>query len=215
MRAIWQSWATGEPLRFEGEFYRHTLMTPFFNPGANPFGNPPVILAGVGPSDDQNCRRGGRRVLLARLHHAAIPAGGDVARLAGGRAAAGKDDFDGFEMCGMPFIVTGVDDDGLRAAVAATRKQIAFYGSTPAYRPVLDLHGWGDLGLELNRMSKLGEWDAMGELITDEMVREIAIVAAPDQVATRLLAEYGDIFTRTGFYAPYAVPEGFWESDQS
>ena len=94
--------------------------------------------------------------------------------LRAGRAAAGKADLDGFQMCGMPFIVTGVDEDAIRAADAATRKQIAFYGSTPAYRPVLDLHGWGHLSEELNRLSKLGEWDEMGRLITDEMVNEIA-----------------------------------------
>jgi alkanesulfonate monooxygenase SsuD/methylene tetrahydromethanopterin reductase-like flavin-dependent oxidoreductase (luciferase family) len=114
-------------------------------------------------------------------------------------------------MCGMPFIVTDIDEDELKAADAATRKQIAFYGSTPAYRPVLDLHGWGDLSYELNRLSKLGEWDEMGRLITDDMVNEIAIVAAPDEVADRLLATYGDVFTRTGFYAPYAVQDGFWD----
>ena len=211
MRAIWHSWATGEKLHFVGDFYRHTLMTPFFNPGPNPFGNPPVILAGVGP---QMTRVAGEVAdgffvhgftTERYLREVTVPA------LRAGRAAAGKDDLDGFEMCGMPFVVTGVDDDQIRAADAATRKQIAFYGSTPAYRPVLDLHGWGHLGDELNHMSKRGEWDEMGRLITDEMLHEIAIVAPPDQVAERLLAKYGDVFTRTGFYAPYAVRDGFWE----
>jgi probable F420-dependent oxidoreductase len=211
MRAIWQSWATGERLRFEGEFYRHTLMTPFFNPGPNPFGSPPVILAGVGPRMTQIAGEVADGFFLhgftteRYLRVVTLPA------LREGRAAGGKHDLHGFEMCGMPFIVTGVDDDQVRTADALTRKQIAFYGSTPAYRPVLELHGWGHLTDELNRLSKLGEWDAMGRLITDEMVHEIAIVAPPDQVVERLLAAYGDVFTRTGFYAPYPVPDGFWE----
>jgi probable F420-dependent oxidoreductase len=211
MRAIWDSWATGERLQFVGEFYSHTLMTPFFNPGPNPFGSPPVILAGVGP---QMTRVAGEVADGFFLHGFTTPRylrEVTLPALRAGRAAAGKDGLDGFEMCGMPFIVTGVDKDELKAADTATRKQIAFYGSTPAYRPVLDLHGWGDLSDELNRLSKLGQWDEMGRLITDEMVNEIAIVAPPDEVADRLLATYGDVFTRTGFYAPYAVPDGFWD----
>lgn len=211
MRAIWHCWATGEKLHFVGEYYRHTLMTPFFNPGPNPFGTPPVILAGVGP---QMTRVAGEVADGFFLHGFTTPRylrEVTLPALHAGRAAAGKADLDGFAMCGMPFIVTGVDEDQVRAADSATRKQIAFYGSTPAYWPVLELHGWGHLGEELNRLSKLGEWDEMGRLITDEMVNEIAIVAPPGQVAERLLATYGDVFTRTGFYAPYAVPDGFWD----
>jgi probable F420-dependent oxidoreductase len=211
VRAIWHSWDTGEPLHFVGEFYAHTLMTPFFNPGPNPYGNPPIILAGVGPRMTEvagevadgffvhgfTTERYLRQTTLPALHK--------------GRAAAGKDDLAGFEISGLPFILTGDNDDQLRAADTAVRKQIAFYSSTPAYRPVLELHGWGDLGEELNMMSKRGEWDEMGRRITDEMLHEFAIVAPPGQVAERLLARYGDVFTRAGFYAPYPVPDGFWE----
>jgi len=211
MQAIWHSWATGEELHFVGEFYRHTLMTPFFNPGPNAFGNPPVILAGVGP---QMTRVAGEVADGFFLHgftterylrEVTLPA------LRAGRAEAGKDDLDGFEICGLPFIVTGTSGDEIRAADAAARAQIAFYGSTPAYRRVLDLHGWGHLSEELNLLSKQGKWNEMGSRITDEMLHEFAIVAPPDQVAQRLLATYGDVFTRTGFYAPYRAPEGFWD----
>jgi probable F420-dependent oxidoreductase len=211
MRAIWHSWASGEPLRFVGEFYTHTLMTPFFNPGPNPYGNPPIILAGVGPRMTEVAGEVADGFFLhgftteRYLREVTVPA------LTKGRATAGKDDLSGFEVIGMPFIVTGTDDEQMKAADAAVRRQIAFYGSTPAYRPVLELHGWGDLGGELNAMSKRGEWEAMGRRITDEMLHEFAIVAPADQVADQLLAMYGDVFTRTGFYAPYAMPEGFWE----
>ncbi|HUO39748.1 MAG TPA: LLM class F420-dependent oxidoreductase [Mycobacterium sp.] len=211
MRAIWHSWSTGHPLRFVGEFYSHTLMTPFFNPGPNPYGTPPVILAGVGPRMTEVAGEVADGFFVhgfttqRYLREVTLPA------LCKGRASAGKDDLKGFEISGLPFIVTGTDEQQIRAADDAVRKQIAFYGSTPAYRPVLDLHGWTDLSPELNAMSKRGEWDAMGRRITDEMLHEFAIVAPPDQVAERLLARYGDIFTRTGFYAPYSVPEGFWD----
>jgi len=211
MRAIWHCWETGEKLDFAGDYYQHTLMTPFFDPGPNPFGPPPVILAGVGPMMTKVAGEVADGFFLhgfttpRYLREVTLPA------LLSGRAAGGKNDLDGFEMCGMPFIVTGDTEEQIQVADEATRKQIAFYGSTPAYRPVLELHGWGHLSEELNRLSKLGEWDEMGRLITDEMVNEIAIVAPPDKVAERLLATYGDVFTRTGFYAPYAVADGFWE----
>ncbi|MBV8928465.1 MAG: TIGR03617 family F420-dependent LLM class oxidoreductase [Mycobacteriaceae bacterium] len=211
VRAIWHSWATGEPLRFVGDFYTHTLMTPFFNPGRNPYGNPPIILAGVGPRMTQVAGEVADGFFLhgftteRYLREVTLPA------LRQGRAATGKDNLDGFQISGIPFLVTGPDDASVHAADAAVRKQIAFYGSTPAYRPVLDLHGWGDLQPELNALSKRGEWDEMGRRITDEMLQEFAIVAPRDQIARILLDKYGDVFTRTGFYAPYPVPDGFWE----
>lgn len=211
MRAIWHCWATGEPLHFVGEFYSHTLMTTFFDPGPNPYGNPPIILGGVGPRMTKVAGEVADGFFVhgftteRYLREKTLPA------LREGRAAAGTEDLAGFEICGLPFILTGTNADEMRVADTAVRKQLAFYGSTPAYWPVLELHGWGGLGEELNMMSKRGEWNEMGRLITDEMVHEFAIVAPPDQVAERLLALYGDVFTRTGFYAPYPVPDGFWE----
>ena len=169
MREI-HSWATGELLNFVGEFYTHTLMTPFFNPGLSPYGNPPIILAGVGPRMTQVAGEVADGFFVhgftteRYLRETTLPA------LRLGRAAVGNDNLDGFAIRGLPFIVTGPDEKHVRAADAATRKQIAIYGSTPAYRPVLEMHGWGQLGEELNQLSKRGEWDQMGRLITDEML---------------------------------------------
>ncbi len=211
MRAIWRNWATGEALHFIGEFYTHTLMTPFFNPGPNPYGNPPIILAGVGTRMTEVAGEAADGLFVHAftteryLREITLPA------LRNGRAAAGKDTLDGFEISGLPFIVTGSDTASVQAAEAAVRRQIAFYGSTPEYRPVLDAHGWGDLGAELHALSKRGAWDEMSRQITDELLHEFAIVAPPEQVAEQLLAKYGDIFTRTGFHAPYPLPQGFWQ----
>jgi probable F420-dependent oxidoreductase len=210
MREI-HSWATGELLNFVGEFYTHTLMTPFFNPGLSPYGNPPIILAGVGPRMTQVAGEVADGFFVHGFTTERYMRETTLRALRLGRAAVGNDNLDGFAISGLPFIVTGPDEKHVRAADAATRKQIAIYGSTPAYRPVLEMHGWGQLGEELNQLSKRGEWDQMGRLITDEMLHEFAIVAPPDQVAERLLTRYGDVFTRTGFYAPYSVPDGFWE----
>lgn len=211
MRAIWHSWATGEPLDFRGAYYTHTLMTPFFNPGPNPHGNPPIMLAGVGTRMTEVAGEVADGFFAHAfttgryLRETTLPA------LRSGRAAAGADTLAGFEISGLPFIVTGTGRASVRAADVAVRNQLAFYGSTPAYRPVLDAHGWGDLGDEWNVLAKRGAWDDMGRRVTDELLHEFAIVAPPERVAEQLLTRYGDIFTRTGCYAPYPVPDGFWE----
>ncbi len=159
MRAIWDSWLTGEKLEFRGEFYTHTLMTPFFTPPASDlegFGTPKVFLAGVGElmtevagevCDGFLCHGFTTEKYLREV---TIPA------LERGRAKAGKT-MEGFEIVGPSFVVTGNNDEEMEQAAAGTRQQIAFYGSTPAYRKVLDIHGWGGLQDELNAMSKQGK----------------------------------------------------------
>jgi probable F420-dependent oxidoreductase len=89
---------------------------------------------------------------------------------------SGRDRRD-FQLVCPVFVVTGEKETELAAAAATTRKQIAFYGSTPAYRKVLEMHGWGDLQHELHRLSVRGDWDAMGSLIDDEILDAFAVVA--------------------------------------
>jgi alkanesulfonate monooxygenase SsuD/methylene tetrahydromethanopterin reductase-like flavin-dependent oxidoreductase (luciferase family) len=128
-----------------------------------------------------------------------------------GLAASGRLPADFTYSCPV-FIVTGENDDDTAKAAQAVRQQIAFYGSTPAYWQVLDMHGWVGVGEKLNALSKAGEWAKMGDLITDEMLDAFAIVATPDQVARRLHDRFGDVIERVSFYAPYAVPEDLWPS---
>ena len=97
------------------------------------------------------------------------------------------------------------------AAAAKGREQIAFYGSTPAYRPVLELHGWGDLHPELNTLSKRGEWEQMGELINDDILNTFAVVAPLDQVAAEVRKRFEDVVDRFSFYAPYKVDPEMWK----
>ena len=101
--------------------------------------------------------------------------------------------------------MTGATDEARDAAAASVRRQVAFYASTPAYRPVLERHGWGDLQTDLNRLSKAGDWAAMGELVDDELLNTFAVVAAPDAVAPELLRRFGDVMTRATLYTPYAI----------
>jgi hypothetical protein len=87
------------------------------------------------------------------------------------------------------------------------RSRLAFYGSTPAYRPVLDAHGWGDLQPELNTLSKQGDWAAMANLMTDDIVEEFCIVAPLADLPDAIHARYGDIVDRISFDAPDATPD--------
>jgi probable F420-dependent oxidoreductase len=112
---------------------------------------------------------------------------------------------DGFEISYPTFVVTGTTEEARAAAATGTKQQIAFYGSTPAYRGVLEVHGWGEIGDELNTMSKRGLWVEMGDLITDEILDTFAVVATPEDVAPTLRARYGPLVDRISFYTPYPL----------
>lgn len=209
MQAIWESWEQGTKLDFRGDFYEHTLMTPFFDPGPNPHGAPRVFLAAVGElmtqvagevCDGMLCHGFTTESYLREVTTPALAKGFE----AGGRSRAD------IQLSLPAFVVTGTNEDELAAAAAGVREQIAFYGSTPAYRGVLEHHGWGELQTELNALSKQGEWATMGELIDDDILGTFAVVAEPDRVGDELLARYGDLVDRVSFYAPYrAAPDAF------
>ena len=170
IRAIWACWNDGTKLDFRGEFYTHTLMTPFFNPGPNPHGDARIFLAGVGELMTEVAGEVADGFICHGFTTAPLPARRSrCRRWRRGRAKAGKT-MEGFELTGPMFVVTGRDEDEMAKAATGVRGQIAFYGSTPAYRKVLDLHGWGDLQDELNRLSKEGRWGEMGTLIDDDML---------------------------------------------
>jgi probable F420-dependent oxidoreductase len=201
LRAIWRSWQDGDRLEFDGEFYRHMLMTPMFSPGPLESGPPRVLLAAVGDAMTRvagevadglivhsfTTRRYIREVTLPTL-------GQGLAR--GGRA---REDF---ELVYAPFVVTGADEAAMAASAAVARERIAFYASTPAYRPVLELHGWGGLQGELNAAARRGEWQAMGRLIDDTMLGEFAVVAPPDELPAAYARWVGGLADRTGFTPP-------------
>jgi probable F420-dependent oxidoreductase len=211
IRAIWAAWSTGDKLDFRGEFYRHTLMTPMFSPGPNPYGDPKIVLAAVGELMTEVAGEVADGMILhgftteRYVREVTLPA------LARGWEKAGKSRAD-FEISGPLFVVTGATEQDFEKARAATKQQIAFYGSTPAYRPVLELHGWGDLQDELNRLSKQGEWVQMGELVDDDVLDAFAVVAEPEDIPKVLLERYGDLVDRISFYAPYRSDPERWKS---
>ena len=212
IRAIWDTWENGTPLNFRGDYYTHTLMTPFFTPDRADlagFGVPKIFLAGVGELMTEVAGEVCDGFLChgftteRYLREVTIPA------LERGRAKAGKT-MEGFEIVGPSFVVTGNTEEEMAAAAAGTRQQIAFYGSTPAYRGVLDIHGWGGLQDELNTLSKAGKWVEMGNLIDDEILNTFAVVGEPETVAPELHRRYGDVIERISFYAPYKSDPERW-----
>ena len=108
---------------------------------------------------------------------------------------------------GTGFYITGANDDELERGRQEVKSRIAFYGSTPAYRSVLDLYGWGDAHEELHRLSREGAWAQMAEVISDEMVEEFAVIGSYDEIADKLKAAWSGISTRMGFDVHNRGPE--------
>jgi probable F420-dependent oxidoreductase len=201
---IWDSWANGTPLHVDGEFYRHTLMTPMFDPGPNPHGRPPVLLAAVGARMAAVAGEVADGLLVHGFTSERYLRDVTLPVVHGARAAAGRGTSP-FTVSYPGMVVTGRDDEEMRAAEAAVRKQLAFYGSTPAYRPVLEHHGWGDLQPELQQLSREGRWDDMTGLIDDELLATFAVVAEPDRVGAAISARFEGAVDRFTLYTPYAL----------
>ncbi len=195
LRAIWASWYEKEPLSFVGKYYTHSLMTPFFTPNNTEYGAPRVFLAAVGPLMTEVAAEVADGLIVhpfttqKYLRETTLPA------LEKGWAKAGKKRED-FEISYPCFVVTANDEKGLERAKGATRQQIAFYGSTPAYKGVLDSIGAGELQSELNTMSKQGRWQEMGNLITEDILNEFAVIEEPQNLAGMLKQRYGDLIDR-------------------
>jgi len=194
LRAIFTTWSTGERLDFRGEYYRHTLMTPTFTPRDNPYGPPPIYVGALGPRLTKATAQHADGLLVMpfgnkKFLHEVTMAAVDEGLAAGGRTRA--------DLAIVPEIIVSVGEDH-----TATRQLLAFYGSTPAYRPVLDIHGWGDLQPELNALSKLGRWSEMGALIDDDVLHTIAACGTPAQVAAHIRDRVDGISDRICIYQP-------------
>ena len=195
MRAVWDCWYQGEKLAFRGDYYQHTLMTPMFTPTDTEHGAPRVALAAVGPKMTEVAGEVADGLIAHAfttekyLREVTMPA------LEAGFAKSGRSRAD-FEVICPVFVVSGDTEESYAQSRQATAQQISFYGSTPAYRGVLEMHGWGELQTELNLMSKRGEWVEMGALIDDDILKAFAVVAdpgQPEQVGDQLAKRYGGL----------------------
>jgi probable F420-dependent oxidoreductase len=213
LRAIWGAWQDGTRLRFEGEHYRHTLMTPMFSPPAHEWGAPPVHLAAVGPGMTRLAGEVADGLLAHGFTTARYLRERTLPALEEGLAAAGR----GREEVTLSLpglVVTGHTDRELAEAGAAVKATIAFYGSTPAYRPVLELHGWAALADELHALSvgrREDKWTAMRDLVDDEVLGTFAVVAAPGDIGRRVRERFDGVVDRFSVYASYPAPLQLWD----
>ncbi|MFC4464093.1 TIGR03617 family F420-dependent LLM class oxidoreductase [Streptomyces xiangluensis] len=213
LRAIWAAWNEGEKLDFRGDFYTHTLMSPFFSPPPAPGGAPKVFVAAVGEAMTRVAGEVGDGLLAhgftteRYLREVTLPT------VEAGLAGSGRTRAD-FSVSHLLLTATGRTEEEMARAVDGTRRQIAFYGSTPAYRGVLELHGWGELGDELNALSKSAredKWEAMGRLVDDDVLNAFAVVAEPERVAAEISRRYGSLVDRVSFYTAYEIDAEVWE----
>lgn len=204
IRAIWDSWETGGRLDHRGEFYQHTLMPPLFRPDAREvegFGPPPIWLAGVGPRMTAVAGETADGFLSHPLCPPAFLRETTLPALAAGAASARRRVP---EVHHSAMVITGRDAADRAAAREAVRTQVAFYGSTPAYHPVLEAVGRAELGPRLHELSRAGDWTAMAQMVDDALVDAVAVTV--DDIgsgAAELVDRYGPWVDRLGFNTPY------------
>jgi probable F420-dependent oxidoreductase len=207
IRALWEAWQEGGPLSFQGEHYNLNLMTPFFNPGPIDHPHVPIYIAGVNTG---LCRLAGEVAdgMLAHPYHS-VRYLQEVVRpaVAAGAARAGRDP--ALIQVAVTALVATTQDEAEFA-----RSQIAFYASTPSYRPVMALHGWGEVADQLRALARGGEWGEMGGRITDEMLHTFAVVASEDELAATLRRRYAGLADRLSLYLPFSPGErdNFWRN---
>jgi probable F420-dependent oxidoreductase len=205
VRAIWRCWNEGGKLDFRGEFYSHTLMTPFFSPPPNPFGPPPIFLAALGPKMTEVAGEVADGVLPHGLSSERYFREVTMPALERGLERSGRER-SRIELTVPNLIATGETEEELEASVAKLRQHLSFYASTPTYRGVLELHGWGDLQRDLHALAAQGRWNEMGGLITDEVLDAFTVRGAPEEVANMIRARAAGIGDRVSFFSPAAMP---------
>lgn len=189
IKTIWDCWQTGEKLRFEGEFYNHTLMSPIFSPQPNAHGMPKIFVAGVGPLMTEVAAEVGDGYFLHPFNTGKSMDELSLAAIDRGLGKAGKTRAD-YCVSAQVVTATGLDEESMQAAVASARNQIAFYASTPAYLPVLKCHGWEDLQVEANKLTREGNWMELANLIDDDILKTFAVVGTPAEVAAQIATRF-------------------------
>ena len=213
IRAIWNTWQTGAKLDFKGRFYTFDVMTPFFNPGPIEHPQIPIFIAAVNPfmcgvagelCDGLHVHPFNSPKYLREVVHPAVEEG----LRKSGRAR--KD----FTYATSSFVVVGDTEKERAEQARMVKQQIAFYGSPPAYRGVLELHGWAGLADELNELSRSAredKWAAMAGLIDDDVLNAFAVVAEPGGVAPEIQRRFGGLIDRVSFYPAYDIDTEAWD----
>lgn len=213
LRAIWRSFRTDAPLNYQGQFYQHTLLTPFFNPG--PIGHPdiPIAVAGVNTGLARLAGEACQGFHIHPFHSPTYIRQIIQPAISEGAAQAGRSSKD-VSLITSAFVVTGHDATTMSTQREQIRSQIAFYASTPSYRVMLEAHGWQEVGERLSRLAAAKRWHEMPPLISDEMLHTFAIEAAPDEVGAALHERYDGVIDRVALYLPFTpgTDDAFWHS---
>ncbi|MGH9041354.1 MAG: TIGR03617 family F420-dependent LLM class oxidoreductase, partial [Acidimicrobiia bacterium] len=202
LQAIFRCWQEGEPLRHDGPFYRLSFMNPPFNPGPLPSGPPPVLLGALGPKMTRMTAEVADGLLLHPFVTERFVREQMLPEVEAGLGAAGRARTT-FEIVPMVMIATGRDEREMAAADAGVAGLVAFYGSTPTYRPLLESEGLGDLHHELFALSRQGRWADMAGLVDDDVLSRFAVRGEPKTIGPQIADRYGDLTQRVNSYLPY------------
>lgn len=211
LKAIFACWQDGGRLAFEGTYYRHTLMTPMFNPGPNAYGPPPVLLGALGPMMTEVAGEVADGLIVHPFSNLPFLTGAALPAVQRGLEKSGRQRED-FTLQINAIVITGETAEARAAATESVKGLLGFYSSTPAYRPPMDAVGYGDLQPELNRLSKEGRWQELGEHIDDAFLDAFTTRGEPDEIADMLREKYGAHADRLAIYAPYAAPDDMWKT---
>lgn len=212
MRAIWHSWQNNEPLKYEGEFYAHTLMTPFFQPAPLKHPEIPVYIAGVNQYLCQLAGEIGDGFHVHPFHTADYLRDEIIGNVKIGAEKAGRSRDDVSMTCAI-FVATGKDEQDVQNNAVLVKSQIAFYASTPSYRAVLEHHGMGDLQDQMREMTKAGKWAEMWEYVPDELFEKTCVSGTYDELPHKVKERYDGLLDRVAYYMPYIPGENetLWE----
>ncbi|MBQ0760453.1 MAG: TIGR03617 family F420-dependent LLM class oxidoreductase [Zhongshania sp.] len=209
VKAFFDCWQNGSRLDFQGEYYRHTLMTPMFNPGPNPYGVPPILLGALGPMMTQVAGEVADGLIIHPFNSVPFVQDHALPAVRKGLEKSGRREED-FIIQVNAIVITGETDAAYHAAEQSVKGLLGFYASTPAYLPPMDAVGLGDLQPKLNALSKEGKWEQLGDYINNEFLDAFCIRGKPDEIAGKLKKQYGSYADRLAIYAPYAAPDEMW-----
>ena len=202
IKAIQTAWQNQSQLNYRGEIYRHTLMTPFFDPGPNPYQPPPIWVAALGPRMTKMASEVGDGLLIHPFHSGLFVHDHVMPMVEEGLKDSSRERTE-FTISATPIVSTGSTEEEQVQAQAAVRGMLGFYGSTPAYRVTLDAHGWGDLQNELHALTKAGRWSEVGAIIPDEVVDALVVQGEPHEIRDLLKKRYGTNVDRVGLSMPF------------
>ena len=211
LKAIFDCWQNGSSLSFTGDYYRHTLMTPMFNPGPLDCGPPPILLGALGPKMTEVAGEVADGLIVHPFNSMPFLTEHVLPAVQRGLEKSGRTRED-FLLQINAIVITGETDEAIAIVTQSVKGLLGFYGSTPAYRLPMEAIGYGDLQPELNRLSKEGRWEELGEHIDQIFLDAFTTIGRPQEIAGKLREKYGAHADRLAIYAPYIAPDTMWSS---